>query len=78
MKDNELIEKIKAHLAVEGNVVQVTTYLRSTVYEAKHRELFVTSLGGAACVKTGRKSNRLDDISGCQIRFGAWKIVKEY
>jgi hypothetical protein len=39
MNSQELLSKIQSHLR-SGGVVQLTTYIRSTLYSAKHADWF--------------------------------------
>ena len=50
-------DRLNNHLE-NGGVVQVTTYLRSTVYEPKHAGLFFEK-AGELFVKRGRKADCL-------------------
>jgi len=60
-----LFKQIVDHLA-ENGIVQVTTYLKSTLYEKKHLSLFSANEAGVY-VQRGKKR---DCISNCGIRFG--------
>ena len=68
-------EKIKSHLGTPGNVVQVTTPLRSTIYEHKHREMFSKGSDGHLRVQSGKKSVSLGPDHGpwVGIRMGSFK-----
>lgn len=50
--------ELNQHLE-SGGVVQVTTYLRSTVYDQKHAGWFRELTDGALAVRHGRTFNRL-------------------
>lgn len=50
-------DQINSHLAV-GGVVQVTTYLRSTLYTSKHVGWF-EQRNGSLYVRAGRRFNKL-------------------
>ena len=50
-------ETINSHLK-NGGVVQVTTYLRSTLYRAKHAGWFFEK-DGQLCVQSGRSYSKL-------------------
>ena len=65
-----IADKINAHLA-GGGIVQVSTYLRSTLYSAKHAGWFET-IKGSLYVQHGRSKNRLShgDHVLVGIRFG--------
>jgi hypothetical protein len=66
----ELIAKIQAHLQDDG-VVQITTYLHSTLYDKRHMTYFRVGADGSPLVRAGK---RWDDIRYCAIRFG--KLVE--
>jgi hypothetical protein len=51
-------DEINKHLA-DGGVVQVTTYLRSTVYDRRHVGFFLNDKKGDLHVKHGRGTYRL-------------------
>jgi hypothetical protein len=70
MEKTELFNKIKETLAQKNGVVQVTTYLRSTVYKHKHADMFRQGKSGSIYVQRGRN---WDCIDYCKIRFGYMK-----
>jgi len=57
--------KVKQHLN-NGGVIQVTTYLKSWLYDAKHIDLFGEDSQGFLTIKQGKKSVSL---KYCSIRF---------
>lgn len=62
----ETLAKIQAHLATEGNKIQVCTYTRATLYDHRHANLFkITSTG--LFVARGKS---WDCIDYCGIRYG--------
>jgi len=63
----ENLEAIVKHLSVPGNVVQVTNYMHSTVYDNRHVGMFRLSHEGHLQAQHGRKWLIID---GCGIRFG--------
>jgi len=66
----ELADRINRHLR-DGGAVQVTTYLRSTIYYQQHAGWF-SEQGGELLVQRGRGKDRLS-IAGkvsVGIRFG--------
>jgi len=69
---DDLAAKINAHLEA-GGVVQVTTYLRSTVYNAKHTGWFYER-GGELFVRRGRSADCLSCAGrpAVGIRFGRY------
>jgi hypothetical protein len=67
------LAEIQAQLATPGNVVQVTTYLKSTVYEHKHAGMFKATNTGLYV----QRGKRWDDISRTSIRFGKWVDKKQ-
>lgn len=62
----EKLAEIQAHLAIAGNVVQVCTHLRATVYSSKHAGMF-REANGSLYVARGR---HFDCIDYNLIRFG--------
>jgi len=76
MKNNDTYtaDELNAHLK-SGGVVQVTTYLKSTVYTSKHAGWFSTSKGGALLVQSGNSKVRLSLDDGkllVAIRLGRY------
>ena len=63
--------ELNAHLA-DGGAVQVTTYTRSTVYEAKHEGWFSESTHGDLRVKHGRRTVALSvgQVMSVGLRLG--------
>lgn len=68
-----MAEEINAHLA-NGGVVQVTTYLKSTLYTKNHAGWF-TMVGNNLHVKHGKGKNCLSfgDNLMVGIRFGTYR-----
>lgn len=68
----DLLEKVQGHLR-SGGVVQITTYLRSTVYsKPEHADWFALDGKEQMVVKCGRRRDRLT-LRGkplCGFRFG--------
>jgi len=64
----EMYEKIMERLSHKDGVVQVTTALRSWVFEHKHREMFRLSKDGQSLLMQRGKS--WDDISTVNVRLG--------
>lgn len=64
-KHEELYDAIVERLREDG-AVQVTTYLKSTVYDKRHVDWFKFDVKGVY-VRSGK---RWDCISLCSIRFG--------
>lgn len=64
-------DSLNAHLAA-GGIVQVSTYLRSTIYGPKHAGLFITR-GGRLSVRRGKYVDALAQTDGrllVGIKFG--------
>lgn len=61
--------KLNAHLE-SGGVVQVTTYLRSTIYDGPKYAGWFTASGDSLFVRRGKGR---DCINGVSIRIGRWK-----
>lgn len=68
--------KIKEHLDSDG-VVQVTTYLRSTLYTKKHADWFSEDAKGNLHVRHGRGTVQLTngDSALVKIQFGRYQEV---
>lgn len=52
-KVGEKLARIQSHLAIKGNVVQITTYARSVLYDHRHVAMFRVS-GSDLQVQRGR------------------------
>lgn len=67
-------DKINDHLK-SGGVVQVTTYMRSTLYAAKHAGWFSADSKGSIYVRHGKGKNQLTigDRPLVSIRLGRYK-----
>lgn len=66
-------EQLNAHLA-SGGVVQVTTYLRSTIYDNRHAGWFSENSKGELFVRRGRSKDCLGrNGSLVGIRLGQYK-----
>ena len=50
---SDIIHKIKVHLA-NGGKVQIITHTRSTMYDARHIEMFKVGRDGSPLVQRGR------------------------
>lgn len=56
-------DSLNAHLESDG-VVQISTYLKSTLYTKKHAGWFTSDATGAIFVRHGRGKNRLTLSNG--------------
>lgn len=66
----KLLNEIKEHLEKDGRI-QITTYLKSTIYSKKHADMFF-SKNDNLHVKRGKQSDQLSikDQILVSIRFG--------
>lgn len=62
---SDIIQKIKTHLA-NGGKVQITTYTRSTMYDARHIDGFKVGRDGSPLVQRGRA---WDDFRYASVRL---------
>ncbi len=73
----EMFKKIQARLDEQDGIVQVSTCMRSTVFEHKHRDMFRLSKDGKSLlVQRGRNWDCIaDDAAGSyvSVRFGWMK-----
>lgn len=69
---NEILTKINETLAKPNGVVQVTTYLRSTLYKSKHAGMFFLTKDGNLAVKQGKGAVRLScaGVLGVSVQIG--------
>ncbi len=65
----ELVNRIVKHLN-DGGMVQLTTYLKSTVYDKRHADMFKSGSDGSPLVRHGK---RWESFLGCGIRFSVIK-----
>ena len=56
-------EEIRNHL-LSGGAVQITTYLRSTVYKTKHADMFRIGNSGALYVQRGENLDCIGTSNG--------------
>ena len=61
----DLINRIITHLKA-GGMVQITTHLKSTVFDSRHADMFKVGKDGSPLVQRGKN---WDDIRWCGIRF---------
>jgi hypothetical protein len=54
-------EKLNAHLAA-GGIVQVTTYLKSTIYDSRHSGWFTENGKGELFVRRGKSRDCLGAV----------------
>lgn len=64
-----MLSRIQTHLDSDG-AVQVTTYLRSTIYHRKHRDWFSVDGTGHLMVRSGRKTVSLGPDKAPWVRVG--------
>ena len=71
-----ITEQIKTHLEA-GGVVQVTTYLKSTLYTAKHAAWFSEDASGSTFVRHGRGKVQLTigNKALVGIKFGRYEVT---
>jgi hypothetical protein len=54
-------EKLNAHLAA-GGIVQITTYLKSTMYDSRHAGWFTENSKGELFVRRGKSRDCLGTV----------------